>query len=117
MVDNIPQRNNPDAEVTPVQTTQYTQLQNLDVEQWNVQHKEISLTLRTMIRILVITCIFCLITVSGAPDIALLTNGYDIPLPFGAGQIPFIGFLIAGPFLIIGLLVYSHIFVLQLKKL
>lgn len=117
MDDKSPPKIDPEEEVTPEQSIQYTQLLDLDVEQWNAQHKEISLTLRVMTRILLITCIFCLITVSGSPDIALLSNKYNVPLPFGAGQVPFAGFLIAGPLLLIGLLIYSHIFLGMHHKL
>jgi len=89
----------------------YTQIENLDAEGWNRQHKEISLTLRVMFRILLVTCLFCAITVVGAPDIAVITGTHSIPLPFGVGKVPFSSFTIAGPLLMIGVLIYSHIFI------
>lgn len=97
--------------------TRYTRLQNLTTDEWNDQHREVSITLRVMARVLVITCLFCVITVSGAPDIALLSSGYNVPLPFNAGEVPFLGFLILGPLMILGLLFYTHIFLDMLNRL
>jgi pentapeptide repeat protein len=95
----------------------YTQLENLDIEDWNKQHKEISLTLRMMFRILLATCIFCVLTLVGSPDIAVITGNHAVSLPFGAGKVPYSGFILAGPVLMVGVLIYSHIFLASHHRL
>ena len=75
---------------------------------WSTQHKEVSQTiLRTMLTVVAYSA-FCLFTLA-TPDSEILEN--KIKIPFANMELNFIDFVFIGPAILVGLLVYLHIFV------
>jgi hypothetical protein len=58
---------------------------------------------------------FCLLTLLGT-DTAFITNGERLDVPV-AGPVSFLGFMIIGPLVLIGLRIYLQIYVEHLRKL
>jgi uncharacterized protein YjbI with pentapeptide repeats len=57
-------------------------------------------------------CFFCLV-VLGQPDVALLSKDAEISVPFANTKISLVAFLIVGPFILVALATYLHIFIGQ----
>jgi hypothetical protein len=64
---------------------------------------------RTILSVVAVA-LFCLLTTFGAADRSLLTPAPSIKVPFTEAQIPFVGFFIVAPLLLIGLTICLHIF-------
>ena len=93
-----------------------TQRYNNFVEQQKQQkpfQDETSKTIRRVFFALVGTSLFCLITVLGKADAALLASDAEVKLPILNYPMGFSAFLIVGPLVLIALTVYLHIFVGQ----
>jgi hypothetical protein len=54
--------------------------------------------------------LFCLLTTFGSPDKLLLVAGSTIKVPLTDAPLPFLGFIIVAPLLLIVLATYLHIF-------
>ena len=76
-------------------------------------HDDTSKTIRRVFYALTGTCLFCILTLSGSPDSALLSPKAAVTLPVLNYKINFAAFLIVGPFLLVTLTIYLHIFVAQ----
>ena len=83
------------------------------VDQRKTLHDETSKTIRRVYYTLIGTCLFCVITLAGAPDIQLLTPQATVELPVLNFKIGFLPFLVVGPVILIALIIYLHIFVGQ----
>ena len=73
-------------------------------------HKQYSETINKIMLILLSVSFFCLLTIFGSPDRVLLKEDSTIKIPFTDTLMPFVGFSIVAPFLLIVLIVYLHIF-------
>ena len=80
-------------------------------------YNEISKTIRRVFYTLVGTCLFSIITLTGTPDVQLLTPEATVKLPVLNYDMGFSAFLIVGPAILIGLSIYLHIFVAQHRML
>ena len=76
-------------------------------------HDDSSKTIRRVFYALMGTCLFCILTLSGSPDSALLSPEAAVTLPVLNYKINFGAFLIVGPFLLVTLTIYLHIFLAQ----
>ncbi len=79
-------------------------------------HDELSKTIRRVFYSLIGTCLFCVITLAGTPDKALLGQSGQVKLPVLSYEINFTAFLIIGPVLLIALNLYLHLFMSQLRS-
>lgn len=82
-------------------------------EQRKTFHNETSKTIRRVFYAMVGTSLFCIVTVLGKADAALLAFDADVILPILNYAMGFEAFLVVGPVLLIALSVYLHIFVGQ----
>ena len=73
-------------------------------------HKQYSETINKIMLTLLGVSFFCLLTIFGSPDRVLLKEDSTIKIPFTDTLMPFVGFSIVAPFLLIVLTVYLHIF-------
>ncbi len=76
-------------------------------EQWKNEHDDISKTIRRTMLALLGFSAFCILTLL-TPDVESVTN--MIRVPFVNTGINFKGFIIAGPLMLLSLLIYLHIF-------
>ena len=74
------------------------------------QHEACSKIINRVLFTLIGFSFFCLL-VLGRPDSHLLGEGAEVQLPFAGVQISFASFLFIGPLILIGLVIYLHIFV------
>ncbi len=81
-----------------------------DRPNWQELHDEASKTIRRVMLTIVGYCFFCILTL-GTPDALLVENNNKIKLPFANTDIDFSNFLIVGPIVLIGLVIYMHIFI------
>src|SRR5215813_6003162 len=72
--------------------------------------KQYSETINKSMLTLLSVSFFCLLTIFGSPDRVLLTEDSKIKIPFTDTLMPFVGFSIVAPILLIVLTVYLHIF-------
>jgi len=77
-------------------------------------HDETSRALRRSVFTLVAYCMFCLLTLS-TPDAQVLSATASVRVPFANVDVGFANFLFVGPLVLIGLLVYQHIYVAHLR--
>lgn len=84
--------------------------QTEDDSDWQDLHDEASKTIRRVMLTIVGYSFFCILTL-GTPDKLLVENNNKIKLPFANIEIDFGNFLIVGPIVLIGLLIYMHIFI------
>lgn len=80
-------------------------------------HKYNSETIRRSTLVLVGFTLFCWAIAFGRPDVLLLAEETHVELPFGQVAISFLDFLVAGPSLLIILILYLHIFVANGRRL
>jgi hypothetical protein len=73
-------------------------------------HKQYSETINKIMLTLLSVSFFCLLTIYGSPDRVLLKEDSTIKIPFTDTLMPFVGFSIVAPILLIVLTVYLHIF-------
>jgi uncharacterized protein YjbI with pentapeptide repeats len=73
-------------------------------------HKQYAETINKLMLSLLSVSFFCLLTIFGSPDRVLLKEDSTIKIPFTDTVMPFVGFSIVAPFLLIVLTVYLHIF-------
>jgi uncharacterized protein YjbI with pentapeptide repeats len=78
-------------------------------------HDQTAATITRIMLTLVGVAAFCLLSLL-TPDIALLTGGQTVNVPF-AGPVSFLGFLVIGPAVLIALRVYLEIYVAHLGRL
>lgn len=76
-------------------------------------HEETSRVVKRVFLTLLGTCLFCIITLAGSPDIQLITPDAVVTLPLLNYDIGFEAFLLVGPAVLIALVLYLHIFVGQ----
>jgi hypothetical protein len=80
-------------------------------------HDETSKTIRRIFYTLVGICLFCVVTLAGTPDIDLLTPRATVTLPVLNYIMGLGAFLVVGPFCLIALTCYLHIFIGQHRSL
>lgn len=83
---------------------------DLDTEEWQRQHDEVSATLRRAMLTLLGYSFFCLITLGGS-DVSLVAKDAVVRLPFAGTEVHFISFLALGSLVLLVLTIYLHIFV------
>ena len=72
-------------------------------------HKQYSETLNKTMLTLLGVALFCVLTTLGSPDKLLLADS-TIKIPLADTQLPFLGFIVVAPLLLIVLVTYLHIF-------
>lgn len=82
-----------------------------DSKEWEEIHKETSITIRRTFLALLIACLFCVITLAGSTDVAIIHPTEKVQLPILGYGVDFVAFLVGSPLLLIGLNIYLHIFV------
>ena len=80
-------------------------------ETFNDEHEQIGIIIRRAFNFLVAASLFFTIAISGAPDIQLLKHGAVVTLPIINYDVEFFVFLIIGPIIIMGTLIYLYIFI------
>lgn len=80
-------------------------------------HEEYSKIIRRIFHSIIGTCLFCVITLSGTPDAQLISKDATVKLPIINYDLNFGIFLIIGPVIISGLIIYLHIFLAQHRLL
>ena len=83
---------------------------SLTDEEWRRQENETSRTIRRVMAYLIGFSLFTLITLS-TPDVYLFSGSEGIRIPFAGSQISFKAFLFLAPLMLIGLIVYLHLFI------
>lgn len=78
--------------------------------EWRRQHDEVSRTIRRVMMTLIGYSFFCLLTL-GASDESLIRKDATIKIPFAGIDVSYVAFLGIGPAVLIGLIIYLHIFV------
>jgi uncharacterized protein YjbI with pentapeptide repeats len=82
----------------------------LKPQDWERQHDEISNTVRRVMLSLLAYALFCGITLASTNDASLFGVGSEIELPIAGTSIDYSTFLTVGPLILIGLIVYLHLF-------
>ena len=90
--------------------------EDLPPQEWKEQHDETSKIIRRVMFTLIGYSFFCVITL-GAPDISLLATDAEIELPFTNTKIGYTTFLLIGPFVLLGIASYMHVFVSRWAEL
>jgi len=80
-------------------------------------HDQIVQSIRTTYISLLGVSLFCIITLIGTKDEALISSMPKVSLPILNYTVSFTGFLIVGPSLLIALFVYLHLFVSEYSRL
>jgi Pentapeptide repeats (8 copies) len=73
-------------------------------------HKQYSETVNKTMLTLLGLALFCVLTTLGSPDTWLLAASSTIKIPFTDAPMPFLGFLVVAPCLLIVLFIYLHVF-------
>jgi len=82
----------------------------LKPDDWARQHDEISNTVRRVMFSLLAYSLFCGLTLASTNDASLFGVGSEIALPIAGTSIDYTTFLTVGPLILIGLIVYLHLF-------
>lgn len=82
---------------------------SIDLTEWKRQHDEISSTVRRVMMTMVAYTLFCALTLA-APDVSLIGVNSNIQVPMANTSIDFSAFVTVGPFILLGLVVYLHVF-------
>jgi hypothetical protein len=82
----------------------------LKPEDWERQHDEISNTVRRVMFSVLAYSLFCGLTLASTSDASLFGAGSKIELPIAGTSINYSTFLTVGPLVLIGLIVYLHLF-------
>ena len=85
---------------------------------WEVRHQEVvreahkqySEVINKVMFTLLGVALFCLLTTIGSPDKLLLAGDSTIKVPFADTPLPFLGFIVVAPLLLIMLTIYLHVF-------
>src|SRR5262245_10400875 len=80
-------------------------------------HEKCSETISRVMIVLLGFAMYCLLTALGSDDTSLLKSNAEIKIPFAEAPVSFSGFLVVGPFLLIVILVYLHVFVAYWREL
>jgi uncharacterized protein YjbI with pentapeptide repeats len=83
---------------------------DLNPDEWKEQHEETSKTIRRLIMVSIGYCFFCFLTLA-APDNKLFEVNALVKVPFANVQVPYVFFLILGPLVLIGITIYTQIFI------
>ena len=89
----------------------------LQAGDWERQHDEISKTIRRVMFTLLAFSVFCGLTLASTNDASLFGVGSEIKLPIASTSIDFSSFLTVGPLILIGLIVYLHLFLQSAAEL
>jgi hypothetical protein len=82
---------------------------SIDLTEWKRQHDEISSTVRRVMMTMVAYTLFCALTLA-APDVSLIGVNSNIQVPLANTSIDFSAFVTVGPLILLGLVVYLHVF-------
>ena len=82
----------------------------LSQEEWKVQHNETSQTIRKVMITLIVFSLFSLVTL-GTQDAFLFLGGEAVKIPVSDTPVSFLAFIFLGPLVMVGLLIYLHIFI------
>ena len=83
---------------------------DIEPDEWKRQHDEISNTVRRVMLSLLAYALFCGLTLAGSDDASLFGVGSEIKLPIANTSIDYAAFLTVGPLILVGLIVYLHLF-------
>lgn len=86
------------------------------VERRREYHQDAARTLRQIFFLLIGTCLFCVITLTGALDSELLLPSAKIGLPVLDYDMKFDAFLLVGPLVVVALTSYLHVFMAQIRR-
>ena len=84
--------------------------------EWQRQHDEISKTIRKTMFVIITYSFFCILTLS-SPDVSLLAVDAKIRVPFAGTNVNYSLFLLIGPLILIGIVIYLYIFLDYYYKL
>jgi hypothetical protein len=82
----------------------------IDLEEWKRQHDEISNTVRRVMLTLLAYALFCGLTLASSNDDSVLVLSSEIELPIAGTTINYSTFLAVGPLILLGLIIYLHLF-------
>lgn len=72
-------------------------------------HEDYSKSINKTMLTLLVVGMYCLVTITGSTDLSLITPTTTITAPLIGSKVPFTGFLIVAPTLLIALTIYLHI--------
>jgi hypothetical protein len=87
-----------------------TKKSTLKPEDWERQHDEISNTVRRVMLTVLAYSVFCGLTLASTKDASLFGVNSKIELPIAGTSIDYSTFLTVGPLILIGLIMYLHLF-------
>ncbi|MEH6445977.1 MAG: pentapeptide repeat-containing protein [Oceanospirillaceae bacterium] len=90
---------------------------NLEPGEWKRQHDEISNTVRRVMLSLLAYALFCGLTLASSNDTSLFGVSSEIKLPIAGTLISYSTFLTVGPLIMVGLVVYLHLFLQSANSL
>jgi uncharacterized protein YjbI with pentapeptide repeats len=81
---------------------------DLNADEWQRQHDEVSISLRRTMITLLGYSFFCMLTLA-APDVSLIARDAKIKVPFAGTEVSYQAFLTIGPLTMFALAIYLHI--------